>query len=59
MSKLPWIDDKHLNDAVSRMLQRAQDAKDEAATRIRKNVVDPFSSIILTATIDLDDVWMM
>ncbi len=56
MCKLSWIDDEHLNDAVSRMLQRAQDAKNQAANRIRKNVVDPFSSIILAATIDLDDV---
>ena len=56
MSKLSWIDDERLNDAVSRMLQRAQKAKDKAEVRIKENVVDPFSSIILAATIDLDDV---
>ena len=56
MSKLPWIDDEHLNDAVSRMLKLAKAAKDKAPIRIKENVVDPFSSIILAATFDLGDV---
>ncbi len=52
MNKLSWIDDDSLRNAVLNMLQRAQDAKSKAATRIRYNVIDPFSSLVLAASID-------
>ncbi len=53
MNRLSWLDDGSLNNAVTQLLERAKNAKQESAARITKNVVDPFSSLILTATFDL------
>ena len=50
LSKLPWIDDDRLSKAVSNMLLRARKAKKDAADNIIKNVIDPFSSIVLATT---------
>ncbi len=36
------------------MWLHAQAARDNAAARIRKNVVDPFSSRVLAVTVELD-----
>ncbi len=54
MSILNWIDDQVLEEAVRNLLRRAKDARDEASTRMAKNVVDPFSSLVLATTFDLD-----
>lgn len=51
---LPWIDNSKLEQAVSEMLDRAQKAKENVPARTKKNVVDPFSSLALALTIEID-----
>lgn len=55
MSLLPWIEDKHLHEVVSNLLARVRKAKDEAAARMVKNVVDPFSSLVLATITGMND----
>lgn len=50
MSKLTWIDDMVLEDAVFRMLARAKRAEEKAGENMAKNVIDPFTSLVLAAT---------
>lgn len=45
MSKLDWITDEKLNDAVSRLLEKAGEAKKKALTMFGRNVIDPFSAL--------------
>lgn len=51
MSRLSWISDEDLEKAVCEMLGRAQASKTDAEKRLRRNVVDPFASLILAATL--------
>lgn len=53
-NRLSWIDDSALERSVSLLLKKAMDAKDKATTRIRSNVIDPFASLVLARTLDID-----
>lgn len=50
MSRLSWISDLDLEKAVELLVKRANDAKVKAPERMRKNVVDPFSSLVVAST---------
>ncbi|MYB47417.1 MAG: Eco47II family restriction endonuclease [Cenarchaeum sp. SB0662_bin_33] len=50
MSRLDWITDLDLERAVDILVKRAGDARTEAPKRIKKNVVDPFSSLVVAST---------
>ena len=55
MNGLPWIDDRVLRHVVLTMLERAQDASNHAPERIKKNVIDPFSSLIIAAATGISE----
>ncbi|MCY4211258.1 MAG: Eco47II family restriction endonuclease [Gammaproteobacteria bacterium] len=55
MSSLLWIDDGILQRVVLNMLERAQKASDNAPKNIKKNVIDPFSSLILAAATGISE----
>lgn len=50
MSRLSWMADGKLTRILFATLERAQAASDEAEGRMKKNVIDPFSSLISAAT---------
>ena len=50
MAKLSWISDSKLDSTVKEFRKRAQDAREEAATRLKRNVVDPFRSLLIGST---------
>lgn len=50
MSRLSWITDPDLESAVNILTKRANDAKEKAPERMKKNVVDPFSSLVVAST---------
>lgn len=56
MDILPWLDEQQLRGAVDRLLQRAKDAKENAPQRSIKNVIDPFASLVLATTFDINEV---
>ena len=56
MNILPWLDEQQLKAAVNTLLQRAKDAKENAPQRSIKNVVDPFASLVLATTFDINEV---
>lgn len=49
MSRLTWLKDEALVEAVTELMRRSNDAIDNASDRIGKNVIDPFASIALAA----------
>ncbi len=51
---LPWITDSDLQKAVDQFVERANTAKRQASVRMKKNVVDPFSSLIVALTLNVD-----
>ena len=53
MPRLSWISDSDLENAVSILTKRATDAKEKAPERMKKNVVDPFSSLVVASTFDI------
>ncbi len=55
MSKLSWIDDDLFEPIVLSTLHRAAEAYEEAPRRIQKNVIDPFSSLVMAATADIQE----
>lgn len=50
MARLSWISDSALESAVHTLAKRAQDAKENAPKRMKKNVTDPFSSLVVAST---------
>ncbi len=55
MSRLSWISDDDFDECVNNLLRRCKDAKEKAKERIRKNVPDPFHSILLIPTFGIKD----
>jgi len=51
-----WIDKNDLDAAVNRLLDRARNAVDQAEERQIRNVVDPFQSLVVSFTFELQDV---
>lgn len=49
-----WISDSDLEKAVNQFAERANNAKRCASERMKKNVVDPFSSLIVASTLGVD-----
>lgn len=54
MSSLSWISDEDLLKAVHSLQNRANEADSKSAERIKKNVVDPFSSLIIASSLAVD-----
>ena len=54
MSKLSWISDDNLNDALLRFRHAAANALDQAKRRQQKNVIDPFLSLLIASTFKID-----
>jgi hypothetical protein len=54
MSHLLWISDEDLYSAISELTSRAEKAKNNANRIMHKNVVDPFSSLIIASTLGVD-----
>lgn len=55
MDKIPWISKKDFNNAVGYMLSSVNKARTEASKRLIKNVIDPFTALMLAATSDIND----
>lgn len=51
MPSLTWITDEDLEAAVEQLRQEAGDAAQQAPARQRKNVVDPFLSLLIAETL--------
>lgn len=54
MPKLNWIEDKHLNEAVTHLLNKARDARNNAKGEFGKNVIDPFSALFEISGFEID-----
>ena len=54
MSKLSWISDEDLNQALMKFRNAATSALDDAKRRQQKNVIDPFLSLLIAATFGID-----
>ena len=54
MAFLKWINNKNLKGAVTHLLNKAQEAKENAAKDFGKNVIDPFSAIFEMAGFEID-----
>lgn len=52
---LSWIDENAFNDAVQNLKYGALDALTNAEKRRRKNVVDPFHTLLLASTFEVED----
>ena len=50
MAKLQWISEKDLDSAISTLHKRAERALKNAKINQKKNVVDPFYSLLITST---------
>ncbi len=55
MSVLPWIADRDLSVALDALTQRSSNAREQATTRMRRNIIDPFSSLIIASILGIDD----
>ena len=53
MARLEWIADSDLEAAVNLLVKRANDARMNAPQRMKRNVVDPFSSLVVASTFRL------
>ena len=56
MSHLNWISDARLYSAVNTLAEGCAKARDEAGTKIHKNVVDPFSCLTVASTFKIQTV---
>lgn len=57
MSDIPvWISETDLRRAINKFVSRANNAKRYSNTRMGKNVVDPFSSLIVASTLNVDSM---
>ena len=54
MSSLSWIADDDLHSAVTDLIRSAHNAINLAEKRMQKNVVDPFSSLMIASTLNID-----
>jgi Eco47II restriction endonuclease len=54
MSKLSWISDESLNDAVIHLLLKAKEAEEKVKKELGKNVIDPFSALFVMSGFELD-----
>ena len=54
MSQLPWISDEDLGSAIEELLNRAEKAEMKAAENIQRNVIDPFSSLVIASSFNID-----
>jgi hypothetical protein len=60
MSKLKWISDENLLDAVSYLLERAKNAQKDAINTFGRNVVDPFSAAFEMSGFNMTyDEWLI
>ena len=50
MTKLQWISEKDLDSAISTLHKRAEKALQNTEINQKKNVVDPFYSLLITST---------
>lgn len=50
---LPWIDDDNLTGAIDQLISSAGDTVREASVRQQKNVIDPFFSLLIAASHDV------
>lgn len=55
MGTLPWISDENLNASITTLLDRAAAAVSNAEARQRRNVIDPFSSLLIASTFGAQD----
>ncbi len=55
MPKLSWIADLHLDAAIATLLERANRAVTRAEANQQRNVVDPFSSLLIANTFGAND----
>lgn len=55
MPKLSWIADQHLDAAIAALRTSANAAVTQAERRQRQNVVDPFSSLLIAATLGVNN----
>ena len=53
---LNWIEAHKLDEAIGRLLATALSAKEDASKRMSKNVVDPFSSLVLASVMGISSV---
>ncbi len=51
MSRLSWIADDDLEKIIRDVLSRTQKMVVEASVRMKQNVIDPFSSLVMAASI--------
>ncbi|MCE2471330.1 MAG: Eco47II family restriction endonuclease [Anaerolineae bacterium] len=51
---LSWIDEEAFDQAITALRQSAQDALTHADKRRRRNVVDPFLTLLLSSTFSID-----
>lgn len=59
MSKLNWITDEHLFEAVQHLMTKASKAAEEVNNNFEKNVIDPFSAIFSMSGFQIDyDTWI-
>ncbi len=55
MSKLNWITDKVLDAAIAKFRLAADNAVKKAEQRQQRNVIDPFFSLLIASTLELDE----
>lgn len=53
MNILPWISDEDFMEAAQVFMDSSTAASEESKGRIEKNIVDPFSSLMIASTLDL------
>lgn len=51
---LSWISEEDLDGAISTLISNSNAARVEAGKRMLSNVVDPFSSLLLASTLEID-----
>lgn len=56
MSRLSWITDDDLEKIICDVLSRTQKMVVEASVRMKQNVIDPFSSLVMAASMKAEDV---
>lgn len=52
---ISWISPEALDQHIVRLLNRASDARAKAQGRRRKNVIDPFSSLVVASTLSIQE----
>ena len=55
MGTLAWISDKNLDEAITALLGSAAAAVRNAGIRQQRNVIDPFSSLLIASTFEVQD----